>query len=340
MPLCRRLSQSVAESREVFPEFVFDLRVPEGMFDRRLDEPELTAAVVSFPNELQGHHLPVLQEASDAIGKLDLAVAVCIDVPQSVEDVWRQDVATDYAQVGRRLVGRRFFDDGFDLAYPIYQVGAGFDHAVFVGIPFGDGLDRQYGGMISFMNLDHLRDATGIGIDEIVGQDYGECFVPNDGAGAGYGVSEAERSLLPDVDAMHVSGKDRAHVGEQMVFAAGLQRDLQFTRAVEVILDGPFLTPGDEDKLMNARCHRLFDGILDQGFVDDGEHFLGACLGGGEKSRPQSRDGKDGLFDSRIHCFACGFRRSPIILSRKSIMERCPPPGRKCGIAVGILCSR
>lgn len=100
---------------------------------------------------------------------------------------------------------------------------------------------------------------------------------------------------------MHVFGKDGAHIGEQMVFAAGLQGCLQFARAVEMILDGPFLTPGDEDKLTNARRYRLFDGILDQGFVDDGKHFLGACLGGGEKSGPQSRDGKDGLFDYRVH---------------------------------------
>lgn len=153
---------------------MFYLGVLESIFDRRFEEPELAAAIVSFPGEFQGHHSLVFQKAGDAIGELDLTVAVCTDVSQFVEDVRRQDVAADYAQVGRRLVGRWFFHDGFDLSHPIYEIGAGADDTVFVGIPFRDGFDRQYGGMMPFMNFDHLRDAARIRIDEIVGQDYGE----------------------------------------------------------------------------------------------------------------------------------------------------------------------
>ena len=64
-----------------------------------------------------------------------------------------------------------------------------------------------------------------------------------------------------------------------------------------MVLDGPFLASGDENEFVNTRSYRLFDGILNQWLVYDGEHFFWARLGGGKESGSEPRDGKDGLFD-------------------------------------------
>lgn len=205
---------------------MFDLRVFQGVFDGCLEKSEFVAAIVSFPDELQGHYPPVFQKTGDAVGELDFAVGVGVDPGQGVEDVRRQNVTTDYAQVGRGLVWWWFFHDGIDLAYPIRKITAGPYYAVFVGVHPVDGLDRQYGGIILSVNFGHLRDATGVGIDEIVGEDYGEWFVSDDGASARYGVSEPKRPFLPDVNAIGAFGKDTAHIGKEVVLATRLQGDL------------------------------------------------------------------------------------------------------------------
>ena len=56
------------------------------------------------------------------------------------------------------------------------------------------------------------------------------------------------------------------------------------------------VAPGDEDDVLDARLQRLVDGILHDGTIDDGQHFLGHRLGGGQKSGAETGDG--------YHCFS------------------------------------
>jgi len=96
-------------------------------------------------------------------------------------------------------------------------------------------------------------------------------------------VSQAERLRLADVDAVDALGNGLAHDFEEFLLAAGLQLGFELVGFVEVVLDGALGAAGDEDELGDAGGHRFFHGVLDEGLVDDGQHFLGARLGGGEE---------------------------------------------------------
>jgi hypothetical protein len=66
--------------------------------------------------------------------------------------------------------------------------------------------------------------------------------------------------------------------------APGLQLHFQFVGLVEVIGDGPLGAADDEDQIGDARRHGRFRRVLDQRLVDDGQHFLGIGLGGGQEA--------------------------------------------------------
>ena len=52
---------------------------------------------------------------------------------------------------------------------------------------------------------------------------------------------------------------------------------------------------GDDDDLGAAGGHGLFDAVLDQRLVDQAEHLLGRCLGGGQKASAHAGGRKDSL---------------------------------------------
>jgi hypothetical protein len=56
---------------------------------------------------------------------------------------------------------------------------------------------------------------------------------------------------------------------------------LQFAGSIEVIFDGTLLPAGDKDHLLDARGHHFLHDILNRGFVDDGQEFLGDHFRGG-----------------------------------------------------------
>jgi hypothetical protein len=68
-----------------------------------------------------------------------------------------------------------------------------------------------------------------------------------------------------------------------------------------VVLDGALGPARDKHQLGNARRDRLFNSILDDGLVDDGQQFLRHCLGGGKEPGAQASDGKDSLSDRITH---------------------------------------
>ena len=50
-----------------------------------------------------------------------------------------------------------------------------------------------------------------------------------------------------------------------------------------MILDHRLIPPGDENEMLNAGLARFIDDMLEDGPVDDGQHFLGDRFGGGKK---------------------------------------------------------
>jgi hypothetical protein len=68
-----------------------------------------------------------------------------------------------------------------------------------------------------------------------------------------------------------------------------------------VVFHRAFTAPGDEDNVLDARSNCLFHAVLDDGFVDKGQHFFGDHLGGGQEARAQAARGKYGLADLIAH---------------------------------------
>ena len=74
------------------------------------------------------------------------------------------------------------------------------------------------------------------------------------------------------------------------------QFGFQFVSLVEMVFNGALGATADENDVGDARIHRLFNRILNQRLVDDGEHFFRAGFGCGQKSGAQAGDGEYGFF--------------------------------------------
>jgi len=79
-----------------------------------------------------------------------------------------------------------------------------------------------------------------------------------------------------------------------------------------VIFEGALALSGDDDHLLNAGGGGLFDDVLDDRFIDDGEHLLGLGLGGRQEAGAQA--------GCRDHRFTNLHSRSP----RRGCGRRCP----------------
>jgi hypothetical protein len=80
-------------------------------------------------------------------------------------------------------------------------------------------------------------------------------------------------------------------------FAALLENLLEFEGMIEMILHQVLAASGDQHELIDPRGFRFFDGVLDQGLVDDRQHFLGHALGCRQEPRAETGHGQDGFTD-------------------------------------------
>ena len=90
---------------------------------------------------------------------------------------------------------------------------------------------------------------------------------------------------------------DSSQIPRHCSAVSPLQAHLKVRAAVEVVLDGPFLAPGDDEDIGDAAGHGLFHDVLDGRRVDDRQHLLGLRLGGGQESGPAPGGGNDGFRD-------------------------------------------
>jgi hypothetical protein len=105
-------------------------------------------------------------------------------------------------------------------------------------------------------------------------------------------VAEAERLLLAGEAGLAGGGQILLQLAESLGLAARFERVLELVLAVEMILDDGLVAAGDEDKVLDAGLARLVDRILDQRAVDDRQHFLRHCLGGGQEACAEPGHGK------------------------------------------------
>ena len=110
-------------------------------------------------------------------------------------------------------------------------------------------------------------------------------------------MAEAQRLRLTHVDALHVVGLHAAHDVEKLLLTRLFEGYLQLESHVKVILDGALVAARHENHLADACGIGFLHRILNQRLVDDGQHFLGLRLGGGQETRPQTGHGKDRFGD-------------------------------------------
>ena len=67
-----------------------------------------------------------------------------------------------------------------------------------------------------------------------------------------------------------------------------------------MVLDHAFVSPGDEDEMLDAGLARFVDHVLDQRPVDDRQHFLRHGLGGRQEAGAETGDRENG-FANRFH---------------------------------------
>ena len=95
-----------------------------------------------------------------------------------------------------------------------------------------------------------------------------------------------------------------------------------------MIFDGLLAAAGDDEDLIAARGHGLFDAVLNDGLVDQREHFLGLGFGGGQEAGAEAGGGENGFADFHVHGGRDSCRRWPestsvagIIVNRERLVD-------------------
>src|SRR5260370_33301993 len=129
-----------------------------------------------------------------------------------------------------------------------------------------------------------------------------------------HGVSQAQRLFLPRVDYLHHVADAPHHRG--LLFLPSLfQEALQRRRMVEVVFDGILSFSRHDDDVLDSGDHALFHHVLNLGFVDDRQHFLGLRFCRRQETRPQTRGRQNRLAhpascaDLRLRCVSHLFPR-------------------------------
>ena len=148
----------------------------------------------------------------------------------------------------------------------------------------------------------HLLQYRLFCVNHVIGEQHGEWFVAYQFARRQHCMSQSQRFFLTHVrDVNHV--RNLPHHFEKVFLSLLLQNAFQFVAVVEMVFNRSLAAAGDHDYLVAAGGQRLFDAILNDGFIHQREHFLGLSLGSGKKSRAQSRCWKHRLADFHHSCF-------------------------------------
>ena len=144
------------------------------------------------------------------------------------------------------------------------------------------------------VGVDHLLQARRLSHDQIVGQKNRDRLVADQATRAPHGVAQAKRLLLANIGDLTRLQHHVGHGPQFCLFATSVQDFGQLAAVVEMVLDRGLAPSGDEYELLDPGLPRLFDRVLDQRLVDDGQHFLGHGLGRRQEPGTQATDRKDG----------------------------------------------
>lgn len=83
--------------------------------------------------------------------------------------------------------------------------------------------------------------------------------------------------LLPDI--VDVDAGNILYHPQEPGLSLLAQLQFKVDIGIEVIFNGPFSVTGDDQNFFDAALQGFFDDILDDRFINDGNHFLRDSLG-------------------------------------------------------------
>ena len=108
-------------------------------------------------------------------------------------------------------------------------------------------------------------------------------------------MAQAQGTGLAHIRKIHVSGLDGTHQRQQILFARDFQLVFQLVCGVKVVFYGAFIAPSHKYHVPDAGSIGFFNRVLNQGFVNNRQHFLRLGFGGGQKAGTQTRHWKNGF---------------------------------------------
>ncbi len=176
----------------------------------------------------------------------------------------------------------------------------GAHHAIAADLVERHALDGQHRALHLVEHVDHLPERRRRRVDHVVTQHHGERLIAHEVARDVDRVSEAEGRALPH----RADARQRRHVphGRELIeLAALLEEGLEFHVDVEVVDHRRLAARGDHHDLVDAGLDGLFDRVLDDGLVDEGQHLLRHRLGRRKEPGAESRGREDGSPDAERH---------------------------------------
>ena len=183
-------------------------------------------------------------------------------------------------------------------AQQIAAACAGLHDAVFVGLRRAARSARRRCCRCRSDRAICLRHGS-VGVDQVVREVHEERRIAHGRLGAQHGVAEAQRRGLADVDAgAHTKAARSCSIFSSSLLPCLQQQVLEFAVGIEMIFDGALGRAGDEHQAARAGGQRLFHRILNEWFVDDGQHLLGLALVAGRNRvlgrQPEKRQRRRG----------------------------------------------
>ena len=266
----------------------------EGKLNDGLEIFKFVARIVVLPVlDLARVHRTGFEKLADRIRQPNFAVFAGSEMLEHRKNVRGEDIATVGREVTRRFVKRGLFDHPFNLPYILLDVFGVHDPVarhVFLRYPDG-GNDRI---TVLFKNFNALEGSRGLGVDKLIAPNCDKGLVADYGFGAKNRRAVAVRALLPYID--EVGETRRAfHFFKQFLFLLELKHLDKLKGVIEVILNRAFVPAGDDDDIGDPALHELLNDVLDDGFIDYRQHFLGHRLGLREKPGTEPSGGN--------HCF-------------------------------------
>ena len=253
----------------------------------------LVAGVVAHAVELDREDGALGEQAPQPVGQLDLAAPALPGLLQRAEDVGREQVPPDDGEVRRRVSRGGLLDEiGDPVDAPAESFGG--DHSVAADRLARHPLDEQDRAVHLREHRQHPGQRGRVGVDHVVAQHHRERLVADPLAADQHRVAQPPRLVLDrrrQIDA----GRQRPQAVEQRRLAAAGKGGVEGRVRAEVVFQHPLAGAADQHDLRQARRDRLFDAVLDDRLVDDGQQLLGQHRRGRQDAGPEARGGEDGL---------------------------------------------